>query len=278
MIVIGEKINATRKSVAVAIKERDEAAIAGLVKEQDAAGADVIDLNAGTGRGDGTTAIEDMKWLIEIALENTDKPLALDSEQGQVIETALESVSGRTAWINSISAEAKRLESVMPLANRYSCPVVALCMGDDGIPKDVAGRLKSAEKIYSRAVEAGVDPANLYFDPLVMPIATDATAGKTTLESIEAIKSSFPGVKTVLGLSNVSFGLPLRAVLNAAFLVLCMGAGLDAAILDPCNGKLMMELHAAEALLGKDAYCQRYIGAYRKQSKQEGEKKNGTAL
>jgi 5-methyltetrahydrofolate--homocysteine methyltransferase len=205
-----------------------------------------------------------MRWLIEVAARNTDKPLAVDSEQPEIMAGGLAAVSERTAWINSISAESRRLESVLPLAKQYGAPVVALCMGDDGIPRDVAGRLKAAEKIYRRAQEAGVNPSLLYFDPLVMPIAADPGAGKTALESIQAIKQSFPEAKTVMGLSNVSFGLPLRATLNTTFLVLCLGAGLDAAILDPCNESLMMSLAAAEALMGKDTYCRRYIGAYQK--------------
>lgn len=270
MIVIGEKINATRKGVARAIQERNEAAIVDLVKTQDEAGADVIDLNAGTGRGDTATSLDDMRWLIGIAMKNTAKPLAVDSEQPELIDGGLAAISGRAAWINSISAESRRLESVLPLAGQYGAPVVALCMGDDGIPKDVAGRMKAAETIYRRAKDAGVDPAKLYFDPLVMPVAADPMAGTMAIESIRAIKAAFPEVKTVMGLSNVSFGLPLRATLNTTFLILSLGAGLDAAILDPCNDNLMMGLYAAEALLGKDTYCRRFIGAHRKRT-QKGE-------
>ena len=266
MIVIGEKINATRKGVALAIQERDEAAIAELVKTQDEAGADVIDINAGTGRSDAAATLADMRWLIEIALKYTAKPLAVDSEQPELIAGGLAAITGRAAWINSTSAESRRLESILPLARQYDAPVVALCMGDEGIPRDVAGRMKAAEIIYRRAKEAGVDPARLYFDPLVMPVAADPVAGAMALESVRAIKAAFPEAKTVMGLSNVSFGLPRRATLNATFLILCLGAGLDAAILDPCNDNLMMGLYAAEALLGKDTYCRRFIGAHRQRA------------
>ncbi|MBU2489064.1 MAG: dihydropteroate synthase [Proteobacteria bacterium] len=270
MIVIGEKINATRKSIARAIASRDEEAVAILIRQQEEAGADVLDLNAGAGQEDLSRAVEDMQWLVGVAQKATAKPLAMDSEIPEVLEAALSVVTGPTAWINSVSAEKRRMESVLPLAKKFASPLVALCMDDHGIPGDLAGRMRAAEILYRAADENGIPFENLYFDPLVMPLGAQSDAGALALSCIRSIKENLVGSKTVLGLSNVSFGLPMRPALNQAFLILCMGAGLDAAILDPCDETLMTGLLAAEALMGKDAHCGRFIRAYRKQMKKGG--------
>lgn len=265
MIIIGEKINATRKGVAEAIEKRDSAAIAALAKSQDEAGADVIDVNSGSSRGSAADKIDDMRWLVEVVKNATKKPLAIDSENARVLSAGLEAASGVSRlWINSVSAEVNRIASVLPLVKKYSAPVVALCMDDGGIPKDVAGRLKAAEAIWVEGRKLGIAPELLYFDTLVMPIGADQNAGKMVLDTIVEIKRRFPGANTVVGLSNVSFGLPQRETLNYTFLSLCMGAGLDAAILDPNNEKVMIVLRAADALLGNDDYCMQYIRQHRK--------------
>ncbi|MBI5845871.1 MAG: dihydropteroate synthase [Deltaproteobacteria bacterium] len=266
MLVIGEKINATRTSVAAAVAVRDAGFISSLALAQAEAGADVIDVNAGTGQGDPERAAEDMLWLIRTVEKAVKLPLAIDTEIPSVMGVALSSVTRPPAWINSVSAETSRLERVLPLAKKFGSPIIALLMGDDGIPRDAAGRMRAAEKIYGKAVDAGIDPARLYFDPLVMPVGAETGAGDVVLSCLSMIKRDMPAANTVLGLSNVSFGLPLRSLLNRAFLVLCAGAGLSAVILDPSDDTLMMEMFAAEALLGRDPYCGRYIKAYRKRN------------
>lgn len=270
MIIIGEKINATKKGVSNAIAERDEAFIAALAISQAEAGAHVIDVNAGTGRGDTKQAAEDMAWLIGVVEKAVSLPVAVDTETPEVLEAALSAVTGPFAWINSVSAEKTRLEKVLPLAKKYGCPVIALCMGDDGIPKNAEGRMKAARIIYERAISLRIEPERLYFDPLVMPIGAEQDAGAMALECIRLIKAELSGANTVCGLSNVSFGLPMRPLVNRAFLVLCAGAGLDAAILDPLDDTLLMELYAALALLGKDRRCMNFIRAFRKRSKKGG--------
>ncbi len=267
MIIIGEKINATRKKVAQAILDRDEDAIASRVRIQDEAGANVIDLNAGAGRENQDQTVADMQWLIEIAASATKKPLALDSESPDVIEAGLPLISGATPWINSISAEKERLAKVMPMVKQYGCPVVALCLDDVEVPKDLDSRLGAARTIYEAALKASVPPENLWFDPLVMPLATDTESGNMALEAIREIKARFPGARTIAGLSNISFGLPSRSTINAGFLILAMAAGLDAAILDPTDNKLMMACQSAGALLGDDAFCMNYISLFRRLNK-----------
>ena len=264
MIIIGEKINATRKSITEAIDNRDADAIAPIAKAQDEAGADVIDVNAGSGKENLSEEIEDIRWLVDIVEKVTEKPLAVDSENPGTMSAGLEAISGPTPWINLVSAEAERLEKVLPLVKKYGSPVISLCLDDNGIPADIDGRIKAAGAIYEAGTKLGIEPELFYFDPLVMPIGTDREAGNIILETIEGIKKNFPGVKTAVGLSNVSFGLPQREVLNFSFLVLCMGVGLDAAILDPTNDRVMMVLRAADALLGNDDFCINYIGQHRK--------------
>jgi len=263
MLIIGEKINATRKSVAEAIKQRNEGFIAELAEKQATAGADVIDVNAGSLKGRVETAIEDMRWLVKVVKAAVDKPLAIDSDNVDVLEAGLQNVTGPAPWINSVTAEASRLDRVLPLAKKYGGPVVALCMGEQGIPKDVEGRVAAAKIIMEAGAKIGIEPDRIYFDPLVMPVSTDGKAGTIIMDTIKEIKKRFPGSKTMVGLSNISFGLPMREVLNNNFLVLCMGAGLDAAILDPTNNHTMFALRAADALLGHDDYCTRYIKHFR---------------
>lgn len=272
MIIIGEKINATRKTVATAIEGRDADTIARLAKAQDEAGADVIDVNAGLGKNDVKDEIEDMKWLVGVVQKATDKPLAIDSENPEVLEAGLESVDGPTPWINSASAETERLDGVLPLIKKYNSPSVALCMDDSGLPHDADGRIKAAGIFFGAAEKIGIDPQLIHFDPLVMPIGTDQKTGNIILESIGEIKRLFPGTRTIVGLSNISFGLPRRDVLNSTFLAICMYAGLDAAIIDPTNENTMMALKAADALLGNDEFCMEYISQYRKRDNAQRDK------
>jgi 5-methyltetrahydrofolate--homocysteine methyltransferase len=165
--------------------------------------------------------------------------------------------------INSAKAEKYSLEAVVPLAAEHDSLLIALAMDEDGIANTVDGRLRSCEKICNAGQKYGVPIENIYIDPLVMPIGTDINSGLVTLETIFAIKKSFPGAKTVTGLSNVSYGLPQRRRLNIAFLHMCIFAGLDAAIVDPLDEELMAAIKTGEVLAGKDRYCRRYMRAFR---------------
>jgi len=263
MLIIGEKINATRKEIARAIEERDAAAISEIARREAEAGADVIDVNSSLGKADRSKKIEDMLWAVDVAQKACAKPLAIDSDSPEVMAAGLAAVAGPAPWINSVNAEQGKMEGVLTLAKKFGGPLVALCMGDAGIPSDIEGRIKAAGAIWEAGRKMGIEPERFYFDPLVMPLGTDHRAGLTILESLREIKKQFPGARTVLGLSNVSFGLPLRAELNAIFLALCMGAGLDAAILDPTNTATMTALRAADALLSGDDFCMRFLKHYR---------------
>ena len=153
---------------------------------------------------------------------------------------------------------------MVPLASTYSAPLIALIMDESGIPKTVDDRLQAAEKVVSACESFGVPSEDVFFDLLVMPISTDVKHGLITLAAITAVKKQFQGCKTVLGISNVSYGLPARGKLNVAFLCMAVYAGLDAAIIDPLDHEISAAVKTAEVLVGKDRHCRKYMRAFRK--------------
>ena len=258
MLIVGELINCTRKKVAAAVEARDREFIQELARRQDEAGADYLDVNGGIL---GQEA-EALRWIIEAVQEASERPLSVDSSISDVILSALPEVKQRPL-INSISAEKERLEALLPAAVEYRAKVIALCLDENGIPNTADGKIEIAHRLVERLTGAGLALDDIYLDPCLFPIASDQQSGCETLEAIERMMADFPGVHTILGLSNVSFGLPLRRVLNRNFLALAMGRGLDAAILDPNDSSLMATLLAAQTLLGNDASCMSYVSAYR---------------
>ena len=264
MLVIGERINASNKSVAEAIASRDREFVAGLARAQADAGADFIDVNAGIGhdhRQDETAAME---WLVEVVQEATDKPLTIDSDAPGVIEAALRKYHGEKLIINSVTAEPERLTSIGPLAAERQAWVVALTMGADGIPNNMEQRLAACELIMTHLTRLGMKAEQIFFDPLVLPIAVDSSQGLVTLKTIEQIKSRYPAARTVMGLSNISYGLPKRKLVNRAFLLMAAYVGLDAVILDPLDAKAMSLIKVADMLTEKDPSRRGYLRAHRK--------------
>jgi 5-methyltetrahydrofolate corrinoid/iron sulfur protein methyltransferase len=266
MIVIGEKINATRSAVRDIIEQRREEELAALAFEQAAAGASYIDVNVGTGRGTRDDEIAAMQWAVTTLCAATDKPLCIDSADAGVLEAGLDAMAARPAMINSVKADSHCLGEVLPLAARFQAPVVALAMDERGIPKDVQGRLDACRRIVAACADFQIPVEQIFFDPLVLPVSTDAVQGRVTLDTLTAIRQAFPGAHATMGLSNISFGLPDRATLNAAFLHMAVYAGLDSAIMDPSNAVMMAAVRSAEALMGKDRHFRRYTRALRKPS------------
>ncbi len=264
MIIIGEKINATRKDAREIITQRNSEALIELAEKQASAGASYIDVNVGTGEGETADEIEAMTWAVKIVSENVKKPVCVDSADPAVLEAGLKVLEKGTAMINSAKAESGLLEEVVGLAAEYEGKLVALAMDETGIPVDAEGRIAACEKIAAACAQKAVPMTDVFFDPLVLPVSTDITQGMTTLNTITTIKSKFPESKTVAGLSNISFGLPGRARLNAAFLHMAVAAGLDAAIADPMDEHLMWAVKTAEVLVGKDRHCRKYTRAARK--------------
>ena len=264
MLVIGERINASNRSVAEAIARRDEEYIANLAIAQAAAGVDFIDVNAGAGNSYGQDGVAIMEWLVEIVQEATDKPLAIDSDTPDIIEAALRKYRGERLVINSVTAEPARLASIGRLAAERQAWLVALAMGEHGIPYSVEERLSACELIITHLEKLGVPAEQVFFDPLVLPIAVDSSQGLVTLKTIEEIRARYPAARTVMGLSNISYGLPNRKFINRAFLLMAAYAGLDAVILDPLDTKAMSLVKIADMLTGKDPSCRGYLRAHRK--------------
>ncbi|MGB9660753.1 MAG: methyltetrahydrofolate cobalamin methyltransferase [Moorellaceae bacterium] len=258
---MGEKINGTIPKVQAAILARDEGFIAGLAKAQAEAGADYLDVNAGTGP---EREIEDLKWLVEVIQNVVDTPLCLDSPEPQALAAVLPLVSRQGGILNSVTAEPGKPDKVFPLAREYGFGVVALTLDEKGIPQDVETRVEIASQLVEEGLKYGLRQEDIYVDPLVVSLATHNHAGKVFVETVREIKRRYPAVHIISGLSNVSFGLPLRRSLNRTFLVLAREAGMDAAILDPLDDELMTAVRATELLLGEDPYCRRYLSHCRR--------------
>lgn len=260
ILVVGELINGTRKTVREAIINHNEKFIQDLARQQAEAGADYIDVNVATGHGNREPA--DMEWAVELIQQVVDLPLAIDSTNREAMEIGLKTCR-KTPMLNSVSAEPGRLEPFLDLAAKYKTPVVALPIKNSGIPPSAGERLEVCKLITEEAAARNIAAENIYFDPLVLPLGVDSANPSITLETIRKVKNEIPGAKTLVGLSNVSYGLPQRKLLNRIFLVLCDQAGLDAALLNPADRQIMAVLKAAEALLGKDNMCMKYLRAYR---------------
>ena len=259
MIIIGELINASRKAIKAAIEARDAEAIQKVAKDQDAAGADYIDVNAGVFVGQEP---EYLKWLVETVQQVTDKPCAIDSPDPKAIEAAL-AVHRGTPMINSISLEKERYEKLMPIIAGSDLKVIALCMSDAGMPRTVDDRMKIADELVGGLLRNKVPVDNIFVDPLVQPVSVENTFGVEFISAIEKIVSAYPGIHTACGLSNISYGLPARKFMNQTFMTMAIAKGLDGAIINPLDKKMMANIIAAEALAGRDSFCMKYLKAFR---------------
>jgi cobalamin-dependent methionine synthase I len=259
MKIIGEKINGTRKRVAAAIADRDAAHIKHLATSQSEAGAAWLDLNAGT---HPDREPDDLVWLIETVQSVVDLPLSLDSANPAALGTALGHVA-RTPIINSISGERARVEGILPLVAEHGTGVVALGISDKGIPDTAEERMAVVRDLVETTRAAGVADDDVYVDPLVLTVATNNDAAVIALATMQMIRREFQDVHLTVGLSNVSFGLPARALINRGFLTLAIEAGLDTAIADPLDKGLQAQILVTEMLLGRDEHCLNYVRASR---------------
>jgi 5-methyltetrahydrofolate--homocysteine methyltransferase len=258
MLIVGERINATRKKIGEAVQAHDAEHIKAEAVKQVEAGANLIDVNGGI-PGKET---EFLQWLVDVVQEVVDVPLCLDSADASALEVALPKCN-QPPMINSITFEKERLEKVTPLVTEHSAKVIALCLSDEGPPQDYDGRIEIAARLVDRLTGDGVPLENIYVDPCVFPVSTSSDSGSFVLDAINWIHSQYPGVHTICGASNVSFGLPVRKLLNSVFLAMLIARGLDSAIIDPCNTLTRACLLAAEALTGRDEFCTSYIEAFR---------------
>jgi len=259
MLVIGEKINGTLKKTAAAVASRDGAFIQDLARRQVEAGVDYLDVNAGTAP---YREIEDFLWLIDAVQSVAEVPLCLDSANPAALKAGMERVK-QTPMVNSISGQASRLETILPVVAERGCPVIALLLDDVGIPAGVEGRLSTARRIIKQTRQAGVRDEDVYVDPLAMALSTNTNGGMIALETMRTLRAEYPSVRFCIGLSNISFGLPGRSLINQAFLAQALATGLDAAIIDPFDDRLLSVLLATELVLGRDPFCRNYTRAYR---------------
>ncbi len=246
--LIGERINPTgRKKLAAEIKDGSFASVKREALDQVKAGATLLDVNMGVGGIDQAAA---MKRAITEISQLTDAPLAIDTSDAEALEAGLRAYPGR-ALINSVSAEVERLEKFIPLARKYGAAILCLPLTDDGIPKTAQGRLEVMDTIIDTAKKAGLKEGDFLLDGLVMTVAADADACNHTLETLRLYREKY-GYPATMGLSNISFGMPNRPLINSTFFTMCLAAGLDAPIMNPYDESMQNALMASMALLGKD--------------------------
>jgi len=259
MIIVGELINASRKRIAEAIRARDEETIQRVAKKQAGRDASYIDVNAGVFEDEEA---ELLQWLVGLVQVAVDVPCSIDSPNPAVVEAGLERHQG-PALVNSISLEQSRLDGLSPLLAGTDHRVIALCVTDEGMPQTTDDRLAVADKLVNHLVQKGLKTDHIFVDPLVQPVSTDGAAPLAALRAIAALRERFPEVHTICGLSNVSFGLPQRKILNQTFAAMAIAWGLDGAILNPMDDRLRTTIIAAETLAGRDEWCERYLNAHR---------------
>jgi 5-methyltetrahydrofolate corrinoid/iron sulfur protein methyltransferase len=268
VLIIGERLNTTRREIAAIVEGLDGPTLRREARRQIEAGAHYVDVNAGTFRD---REPELLRWMVTMAQAGPGEPgdagvaggLCIDSPNPEAIEVALRVHRGK-AIVNSITGEKARLERLLPVVKAHGSAVVALCLDDDGMPTTAVEATAKGVRLVETLLEAGLPADDIYIDPVVRPVSVDPDAAAAAIETIRRLRDRFPEAHFICGLSNVSFGLPARSLANRTFLAAAMSAGLDAAILDPLDSALMTTLLAAEAVLGLDRYCSRYLKAYRK--------------
>jgi 5-methyltetrahydrofolate--homocysteine methyltransferase len=258
--MIGERINPTgRKLLAEEMRNGDFTRVEKDALAQVEAGAPMLDVNAGIPLADEPALLAQ---AIELVQSLTDVPLSIDSSIVDALEAGLAVYRGKPL-VNSVTGEEERLEQVLPLVAKYGAAVVAISNDETGISEDPDVRFEVAKKIVNRAADYGIGKEDVVVDPLVMPIGAMGTAGQQVFHLIARLRNEL-GVNTTCGASNISFGLPHRAGINAAFLTMAIGAGMTSAITNPLEAPIREAVMAADVLAGHDLHCARWIRAHRK--------------
>lgn len=255
--IIGERINPTgRKKLAAEMAEGNyERVIADAIAQVNA-GAHMLDVNTGVPMADEPTL---MKHVIELVQSITDVPLSIDSSIVEALASGLEAYQGK-ALVNSVTGEEDRLESVLPLVKKYNAAVIGISNDETGISDDPEVRFAVAKKIMERALDHGIPKDDVLIDPLVMPVGAMQNAGRTVFQIIRRVRQEL-NCNTVCGASNVSFGLPNRTILNAAFVPMLIASGMTAAITNPLESEILKAIIAADVLMGNDENCINWIQA-----------------
>ena len=269
-VIIGERINPTgRKILAEEMKNGDYSRVESDALAQVAAGAHMLDVNAGIPLADEPRILAEAVQLVQSI---TDVPLSIDSSIVEALEAGLAVYQGK-ALVNSVTGEDEVLERVLPLVAKYKAAVVAISNDETGISEDPNVRFAVAKKIVERAADYGIPYSDIVVDPLVMPIGAINTAGVQVMALVRRLREELR-VNTTCGASNVSFGLPNRNGINAAFLTMAMGAGMTSAITSPLHPEVMQAVRGGDVMMGHDPDCRNWIRAYREPAA-EGEGRSG---
>ena len=268
--VIGERINPTgRKKLAAEMQAGNFETVKADALAQVAAGASILDVNAGvTSINPNETEPPLLVQTIQMVQQLVDVPIAIDSSVTSAIEAGLKVAKGRPL-INSVTGEEEKLEAILPLAKQYDVPVVAISNDETGISMDPDVRFEVARKIVERAADYGIKPYDIIVDPLVMPIGAMGSAGQQVFHLVRRLREEL-GVNTTCGLSNISFGLPHRHGINAAFIPMVIASGMTSAIMNPCRPAEMEAVRGANVLNGTDQDCSNWIMTYRDHTPQAG--------
>ena len=260
MIIIGEKINGAIPKVAEAIKNRDGAYISNLAKEQETAGADYLDVCAGTSPAEEYDAL---CWMIDVVQNSAAIPICIDSPDPRTLHKIFPKLL-LPGLVNSVSMEGEKCEVLLPiLCDAPEWGVIALCCDNKGIASSKEEKTRIAFSIIEKAAEYGISPDRMHIDPLVLSLPAVNDSALHFCEAAVEIKARYPEIKITAALSNISYGMPARGVVNRSFLTLAMHAGLDSVIADPLNRDVIGAIYATEALLGRDRLCRNYNKAYR---------------
>ncbi|MGQ9573737.1 MAG: dihydropteroate synthase [Thermoguttaceae bacterium] len=267
MIIFSERINGMYRDVRGAIDQRNPAVVQELVRAQVAGGADVIDVNLGPTRGD---PVDNFLWLARTVHEATDKPISLDSAKPdllvQVVPKVKQALPDVRLVINSSTAAPETMGKLIPLAAAHGAGIIGLTMDQEGVPGNVEKRVECGAAFLMAALEAGIDPADIYIDPIILPVNVAPKQPANVMEAIRQLATANdPPPHFIIGLSNVSQKCLMRELINRTYLVMCIAAGLDAAIMDAADKNLVEAAISAEVLLEKHLYSDDYIKAWRMQ-------------
>lgn len=259
MIIIGEKINGAIPSAAAAIENRDEEFIRRLARIQTEAGAQYLDVCAGTTQ---EKELDTLEWLLDVVQDESDLPICIDSPDANILKAVFPRIK-KPGIINSVSGEGNKCDVIYPLIQDTDWKVIALTCNDDGIPYTADKKAEIAFSLIEKAGEFGITPDRMFIDPLVMAVSAVNDSMVVFMEAIRRIKEKYPTVLTTSGLSNISFGMPYRKAINMNFLALAMSVGMDSAIIDPTNRDVYATTLAVDVLMNHDRCCRKYSKAYR---------------
>jgi len=267
MIIFSERINGMYRDVRSAIADRNAQVVQDLLRQQLGGGADVIDINIGPSKGD---PVDNFVWLARTVHEVADKPLSLDSAKAdllvQVVPRVREALPHTKLVINSCTAARQYMDKLIPLAAKCETSIIGLTMDQDGVPGNVEKRIECGATFLMTALEAGIAPDNIYLDPITLPVNAAFKQQQYVIEGIRQLAMvNDPPPHFIIGLSNVSTKCLLNKLLNRTFLVMCLTAGLDAAIVDSADQDLIDAMITAEVLLGKHLYSDEYVKAWKMQ-------------